>query len=132
MRESCQTLTEVIDTCFVRNTAIPEHIQADVQKPAQSSPYGDDYGMEAPVPVLMQPKEAAGNALTLSAPQEVFNDQARRSHLIPPKEEDQANQSPAINSEKKIIKELITLTEVGHRAQSGLDQCSLDQHIVTN
>ena len=27
-------LTEVIDSCFVRNTAIPEHIKADVLLPA--------------------------------------------------------------------------------------------------
>ena len=75
--------------------------------------------------VLMQPEKAAGNALTPSALPEVLNDQALRSHLIPPREEDQANQGPATNSEKKTTKELIAVTEVErrarHMAQSGLD-----------
>ena len=83
-----------------------------------------NYGMEPPVPVLMQPKEAADNTWTPSD-SEAFIDQALRSHLIPPKPEAPANHGPAINSEKKTIKELITLTEVEHRArhmaQSGLD-----------
>ena len=100
--------------------------------PPQSSIYGDDHGMEPPVLVLMQPKEAAGNIWTQSVTPDVFNDQALRLHFIPPKEEDQANQGPATNSETKTIEELITLIEVEHRArhmaQSGFDQCSFNQH----
>ena len=100
--------------------------------PVHSSPYGDDYGMEPPVPVLMQPKEAADKCWTPSAPPGALNDQALRSHFIPPKEDDQANQGAAVILGKKTIKELATLTQVEHRARhmahSGLDQCSLDQH----
>ena len=83
---------EVIDSFFARNTAIPAHIQADVPLPAHHNPYGEDRGMELPVPVLMQPNEAAGSNWTPSAPPEAPNDRALRSHLIPPKEEDQATQ----------------------------------------
>ena len=109
MREVVKFPTEVIDSLEVRNTAIPEHIQANVLPLAQPKPYGEDYGMEAPVPVLMQPMEASGIALTPRAPPGVSNDQALRSHPILSKEEDQANQGPAINPELKTIKDLSRL-----------------------
>ena len=44
-------LTDVTDSLEVRNAAIPEDIQANVQSLDQPSPYGDNHGMEAPVPV---------------------------------------------------------------------------------
>ena len=88
--------------------------------------------MGALVPVLMQPMEALSTVLTPSALPRLLNDQALRSHPILPKEENQANQGPATNPELKTTKELVALTEVEHRArhmvQSGLDQCSLNQH----
>ena len=85
-------LTDVTNSLEVRNAAIPEDIQANEQSLDQFSPYGNNHGMEAPVPVLLQPIVAQSTALTPSAPPRVLNDQALRSHILQPKEKDQVNQ----------------------------------------
>ena len=125
-------LTDVTDSLEVRNSAIPEDIQANVQPLDQPSPYGDNHGMEAPVPVLMQPMGALSTALTPSAFPRVLKDQALRSHIFQPQQEDQVNQGPATNPELKTANDFVALTEVDHRArhmaQPGFDQCSLIEH----
>ena len=63
--DSCEKvvriLAEVTDSCFAQNTAIPAHIQADVPLAAHHHLYGEDCGMEPPVPALMQLREAASS-----------------------------------------------------------------------